>query len=358
MINTISCTPGKLQGLLEALYKLKMSAMIWGEPGIGKSESVQQFAASREMELVDIRLTQLDSPDLQGLKWVDEAAGVTRSYRPEFFPTVDKPGVIFLDEITAAEPRMQATSYQLVLDRRVGPHVLPSKWMVVAAGNRPEDGAISFKMGSALSDRFVHILVEANSNDWVAWAAENKIHPAVISFIRVKPSYLSGVEGQAKTSQLISPSPRSWHRVSEVMNRIVGKEEQSVLVNGIVGEAAAVQFFLTADEIGELPAMADLLMHKDPKIAVKHVPMKIACLYGLAYSLAAHVSNAMEIDRSMAIFDCIQKKRDSNLPTAEIETLANEMLLAKAGKLGVLPEVVRGEAYKTYSPRAQQITRS
>ena len=309
------------------------------------------------MLLEDIRLTQLDSPDLQGLKWIDETDNVTRSFRPEFFPVENTPGIIFLDELTAAEPRMQATSYQLVLDRRIGPHKLPDKWMVIAAGNSPEDGAISYKMGSALSDRFVHIHVIAHPQDWIDWASENNIHPTVMSFIKVKPDYLTSVQGQVKSTQLIAPSPRSWARVSKVMFEVADKAIQSILINGIVGEAAAVEFTHVSEEIAELPSM-EFLMAQTPKIAAKHIPMKISCLYGLIYSLASYVKTADQIGKSMFIFDEIRKDKHSKLPVAEIETLANEMLLGKARDLNVLPEVVRSEAYQNYSPRAKQVTGS
>lgn len=354
MINTIACTPGQLPSLLEYLYKLKMAAFIWGEPGVGKSMCVHQFAKKNSMLLEDIRLTQLDSPDLQGLKWIDEKTGTTKSYRPEFFPVENVPGIIFLDELTAAEPRMQATAYQLVLDRKVGPYSLPDKWMVIAAGNSPEDGAISYKMGTALSDRFIHIHVMANAQDWVNWAVEAGIHPNVITFLKVKPDYLTTVSGQKKGSNLICPSPRSWARVSEVVSVVSDEACQSILINGIVGDAAAVEFKHTTEEIADLPEMSTLLQYANPQLAIKHIPDKMACLYGLVYSMASYVNNAHQIDRAMFIFDALREK-DSNLPVAEIETLANEMLLAKATKLGILNEVVRGKAYQNYSPRAKQV---
>jgi hypothetical protein len=211
-------------------------------------------------------------------------------------------------------------------------------------------------MGSALSDRFVHIHVEAHPTDWINWAVENNLHPAVISFIRVKPQYLTTVEGQAKGVQLIAPSPRSWARVSEVMQGVEDKACNSILLNGIVGSAAAVEFIHTAEEIAELPAMEDLLNARDAKAAVKTIPTKIACLYGLAYSMASFVETADQIGKAMFIFDAL-RQRKTDQPVAEIETLANEMILAKAVKLGVINDVVRGEAYKNYSPRAQQITK-
>ncbi len=307
------------------------------------------------MKLEDIRLTQMDSPDLKGLQWVNEKEGTTVSYRPEFFPIENVPGIIFLDEITAAEPRMQATSYQLILDRRIGPHVLPDKWMVIGAGNAPEDGAISYKMGSALADRFVHIQVEANANDWITWAVENEIHPSVLTFIKVKPDFLNSVQGQTKSSQLISPSPRSWARVSQIMQHVDNKVCNSILINGVIGDATAVEFIHTMEEISELPSMETLLTYKSPKDAIKLIPKKMACLYGLAYSLASYVKTEQHINRALLLFDALQSLSDTNLPIAEIETLANEMLLDKAVKFGIIQNIVTGEPYKKYAPRAKQI---
>lgn len=354
-VNTIECTPGQLNKLLAELYNLKLAAFIWGEPGVGKSESVAQFAKQRSMRLEDVRLTQMDAPDLRGLQWVNEETKTTTSYRPEFFPVDNVPGIIFLDELTAAEPRMQATAYQLVLDRRIGPHILPDKWMVIGAGNGTEDGAISFKMGSALADRFIHISVRAIPDDWIKWAIENEIHPTVISFIRVKPEYLTSVAGQAKGANLITPSPRSWARVSKVMQRVQDPVSNSILLNGIIGEAAAVEFKHITEEIAELPTMESLLGFSNAKAAAKQVPNKIACLYGLAYSMSAYVQEAWQIDRAMFIFDSIRSQKGTNLPVAEIETLANELILAKALKLGIIEKVVALPGYKNYAPRAKEI---
>lgn len=57
---------------------------------------------------------------------------------PSFLPKKsDKPGILFLDEINAAPPLVQAALYQLILDRRVGEYELPEGWRIIAAGNRP-----------------------------------------------------------------------------------------------------------------------------------------------------------------------------------------------------------------------------
>lgn len=359
-INAITCTPGEAFKLLKDAYEKRLPIFLWGKPGVGKSDIIRQFVAEHNMKLEDLRLTTMDAPDLRGLQWIDEKTGVTKSYRPEWFPIVNEPGVIFLDELTAAEQRMQATTYQLVLDRRIGPHVLPSKWWVLGAGNAPEDGAISYRMGSALADRFVHIHVVANPQDWLKWAQANNIHPAVISFIKVKPEYLDTVAGQKATNQLICPSPRSWARVSSVMD-VNDTEARRLLIQGIVGEAAYVEFSHIAEEIAELPSIELLLEEctdgKSEK-AAKRIPNKVASLYGLAYSLTQYVKTTEDFEASIDLFEALSniKKENAAIPRAELQTMAMEMLFEKSEKLGVIKNLSRTAAYKRYLPKAAQLT--
>jgi len=138
------------------------------------------------------------------------------------------------------------------------------------------------------------------------------------------------------------------------MYSVSDKITNSILINGIVGEAAAVEFQHTTEEIAELPSMATLL-EMSAKKAAEAVPNKIACYYGLAYSMAAFVKDARQISSAMLIFDALRKKK-SDQPGAEIETLANEMILQKAVKNGIINQVVRTDGYVNYAPRAKQVT--
>ena len=54
-----------LNGLIQ--NRLKLSTMIWGPPGIGKSSIVAQVAAAYNLECIDLRLSQLAPTDLRGL---------------------------------------------------------------------------------------------------------------------------------------------------------------------------------------------------------------------------------------------------------------------------------------------------
>jgi hypothetical protein len=169
---------------------LQVSWMLHGRPGVGKTELVQTLAERKGASLYDLRLTTIEPQDLRGLPFYDHEKGRTVWYRPEDLPDdPDRPAILFLDELTAAAPTLQPTVYGLLQERRVGRHRLPDSVFIVAAGNMVEDGAIAYEMGTALSDRLIHVIVQADADDWLKiYAPGAGIHPAVAAFLAAVPT--------------------------------------------------------------------------------------------------------------------------------------------------------------------------
>lgn len=136
---------------------VKTALMMWGAPGIGKSSIVNFVAKENDMEVIDLRLSQLAPTDIRGLPYVDES--VAHFAPPSFLPREGK-GILFLDEINLAPPSVMNIAMQLVLDRRVGDYVVPDGWYIMAAGNRVEDRAAVSQMPAPLTNRFLHFTVE------------------------------------------------------------------------------------------------------------------------------------------------------------------------------------------------------
>ena len=163
--------PHELAAYLDSLvgHSLKLSTMIWGPPGIGKSSIVAQTAARHELQFIDVRLSQLAPTDLRGLPVPEN--GVARWYPPEFLPRSGR-GILFLDELNMAPPAIQGMAQQLILDRKVGSYSVPDDWYIWAAGNRKEDRAAVFDMPSPLANRFVHLEVEPDFESFKAYALD------------------------------------------------------------------------------------------------------------------------------------------------------------------------------------------
>jgi hypothetical protein len=310
--------------------------MLWGRSGVGKSQLVAQLAGQRKAELRDVRLSQKTASDIGGLPALDHETKQTTFYLPDFLPREDRPGILFLDELPGADEQTRIAAYGLILERRVDNWRLGDEWRIIAAGNRPEDGAISCDFGTAMNDRLVHIVIEPSSRDWLAWAMENGIVPEVMAFIQTRPDLLIGSPEMLRADHAITPSPRSWERVSQVWKSVAGKRDREILICGIVGDSTAHEFLTVADELRHMASVEKIVSTPRGRLH-KVVPATINGLYGMAYALAASVC-AGNLTKIMGVVDALDELRGSahnGLPLADVQTLAGSLVLERALKLGL-----------------------
>jgi len=91
--------------------------------------------------------------------------------------------ILFLDELPSAPPSTQAAAYQLVLNKRIGEYILPENVDIVAAGNRASDRGVVYKMPSPLANRFVHLELKVDVDEWINWALNTGLHKDVVGYI-------------------------------------------------------------------------------------------------------------------------------------------------------------------------------
>ena len=260
---------------LSVLLKARQPAVLWGPPGIGKSQIVKQVCASENLDIRDIRAVLLDPVALRGLPYVVEGRSLWAA--PGFLPD-EGVGVLFFDELNRAPTLVQNACLQLVLDRCLGEYVLPSGWTVLAACNREQDGGGVQRMSSALLNRFVHLELEVDADQWSAWALAANIHPMVVAFLRFRPELLHKFDPQERAF----PTPRSWEFVSGIVSQNPQKDILFALVGGAVGHGAAVEFMAFLDLYRKLPSIDAILL--DPDNAP--VPAEVSGLYAVSAALA------------------------------------------------------------------------
>jgi hypothetical protein len=230
--------PSRIYDVLTSLRNQKWPAFLWGPPGVGKSAIVKKLAESANLPVIDLRASLLDPTDLRGIPAISEGHAIWCP--PDFLPKAsDKPGILFLDEINAAPPLVQASLYQLVLDRQIGEYKLPDQWWIVAAGNRQGDQSVVFRLSAALANRFIHLDFDADILDWRNWGIDSGLHPMILAFIAFRPNLLLGDPTPGSPAY---PTPRSWHMLSDVITTLGGIENVSDVAPGIIGEAAAIEF--------------------------------------------------------------------------------------------------------------------
>jgi MoxR-like ATPase len=248
--------PADLTTFLDTLVRsqVKLSTMIWGPPGIGKSSIVAQVAAAHKLACIDLRLSQLAPTDLRGLPVAK--AGRSHWYPPEFLPS-DGAGVLFLDEINMAPPTMQGMAQQLILDRKVGNYVVPAGWFIWAAGNREEDRAAVFDMPAPLANRFLHVEVTPDFEDLLH--KSDALQPAW-------------------------PSPRSWEMASQL--HAIGLE-----VAAAIGAPAASEFNAFVALYRELPNLEQIMDGHGDGVSFPDEP---SVRYATTVGLTARAADAQQ----------------------------------------------------------------
>lgn len=348
-LNLIPVTPSRALPVLRACHQLGESVMLHGEPGVGKTSLARQVAAELGGPCETFLLTQIEPCDLRGLPDLDHERQVTRWFAPEFLPRRPGPGVVLLDELNAAEPRLQKSAYQLLLDRRVGEYRLPDGWLVVATGNTGSDGALVHQIDAPCADRMVHLLVTPSVDDWIAWAQQAGVPTQVIAYLRLHPEHLNGAQDRVQHRTLLAPSPRGWARVGRFVALGLPDDALELAVAGIVGDAVAASFMSVWRELETATAVEDLCRARDEE-RPRLLPRTVAGLYHLAYGLAAWASDLPRLTAALHVAARLPADLpEPGLPVREVQTLAMELLLQRAERLGALLHVVALPDYLAYS---------
>ena len=294
--------PAQLLTVLErefqaALHGQHTPVMLWGAPGVGKSQMVAQVAEHHGMPVIDIRLSQMEPSDLRGIPFrnddrVDWAV-------PSMLPEAERhgnQGILFLDEITSVPPSVSAAAYQLILDRRLGAYEVPDGWAIFAAGNRQGDRGVTYTMPAPLANRFSHFDVDINLDDWVTWAYAHDIDERLIAFLRFRPELL--FEFDPAHNPVAFPSPRSWEFAHRALHKF--GDLQDLLTGALqacVGPAAGIELSAFVENLDKLPDI-DAIVRGD-KV---RVPKETDLQYAVAAALVGRAIRAKSDDNAHETF--------------------------------------------------------
>lgn len=309
--------PRHLQTILEREFSSARDGhhtpvMIWGPPGVGKSEMVALVAKNHSAPLIDIRLSQMEPSDLRGIPFRGD--NLVEWAVPRMLPDAERhgdSGILFLDEITSASPAVSAAAYQLILDRCLGEYQIPDGWVIFAAGNRQGDRGVTYSMPSPLANRFTHFEFDVNLDDWVLWAHHNNIDERVVAFLRFRPELL--FEFDPTQDPVAFPTPRSWEFAHRALRKFESHPEvRADALQGCVGKAAGIELGAFVDNLANLPDIDAILRGEQVPI-----PESIDLQYAVASSLVGHAVRATEQGDSQQMLGNILDFA-SRLPQAEM----------------------------------------
>jgi hypothetical protein len=321
--------------------KANKPVFIFGGPGIGKTQIVGTVADNLDIKLMNIDLqflapedftgipsvVQLDDEDIEAIQqdhpasvkkedWMQRmkkiakyGAGATRSNPPLFLPRNNmnngKGGIIFLDEANRASKRVLDALMNFLQDGRIGEYNLPTKWIVVAAGNRPQEATVT-ELDFAMTSRLDLVNFNPNPEDWAEWAKKTAQEPTskwpleIINFVqkntqwfhRLDPDEIEQSGGMGGKF----PTPRDWVGALQAIEnqclingvdswRQLPLEEVFTIIRDNVGLTAAAAIRAYLETLARFTEKDIRLMYTDPlkapmvkeKAGLEHI------LYGLYF---------------------------------------------------------------------------
>lgn len=329
-------SPGRAKDAAKLIFKVaqanalvdgdRRAPMFWGQPGISKSAIIRQLAKEMNYKLIDVRLSQMAPEDLRGIPAVfkdkSERAYVEWAL-PQFLPKRDigsrtatlpkdtleidetltgtvagtnlprshywDGALVLFDEMPNADPSVQAASYQLVLDGKLGDYVMPANAVLMAAGNRETDKGNTFPMPSPLANRFTHFFIVPNFEEFNEWAFKANIHPSVIGFLNANKTKLNMFD--PSKPQKAFATNRTWHMASDYLweqsrNPIERVIFRAILA-GTIGSGVETEFDAFTKLYDKLPDPGKILDGHDVEFSQSSEDVGLAFAIGtsLTYEL-------------------------------------------------------------------------
>jgi hypothetical protein len=284
---------GTIKELVLDVLNAQLVPFLTSSPGIGKSSLAKEIAETNKLKLIDLRLSQMDPADLNGLPFMTDkgkAGYVPMNVFPleeDSLPDGYKGWLILLDEFNSAPMAVQAAAYKLVLDRKVGVYNLHKKAAIMAAGNLLTDKAIVNRISTAMQSRLIHFTIGVDKDAWIKWADKNNIDYRIKSFIHFKPDALHLFDPNHNEETF--PCPRTYEFLSKLIKPYKELSIDKIpLIAGTIGEGMARQFFAFSKIYGELPNIE--VIKADPEGV--HIADEPSIQYALSGLIAYHLGTS------------------------------------------------------------------
>jgi len=284
-------------------------------PGTGKSAITWQLSdrlteeLGEECEVIDIRLSGMDSSDVQGIPFVSNEGirngeFVSLEHRQMFFSTPawwpndpNKYYILFLDELMNAPPHVQHAAYRLILDRSVqNGSKLPDNVAIIAAGNRKEDKTGAKPLLPAAANRFgLHLEIDqgAAKDSFIEYAMRKGLDRSIVGYLSFKSEsvYQTPADGESAFA-----TPRSWEFADDhLKNEMIASSDDTlrIAIAGAIGSSTAIDFMGFREYYDRLPNWSKIRSGADDyTMPTNDEGLK----YAVSSSLAFELLDAMKIE--------------------------------------------------------------
>lgn len=236
--------------------------LLMGPPGIGKTQIMEQVARECKIGLVAYTITHHTRQSAVGLPMIREEEYQGKKYSiteytmseiiASIYRTMEETGltegILFIDEINCVSETLAPTMLQFLQCKTFGNEKIPEGWIIVAAGNPPEFNKSVREFDMVTMDRLRYIPIEADWNVWKEYAAAVRIHPAILSYLSLRPQNFYRIENDIDGMQFVTA--RGWEDLSNFMQvyEALGIEiNEEIIHEFLQHEEAAKDFFAYLD---------------------------------------------------------------------------------------------------------------
>jgi hypothetical protein len=258
-----------------------ISLFFLGRPGVGKSKLAKAIAEAEGPESVLSRweLTGHGPEDIVGVPFPKN--DMTIFFPPERLAclTGDVTGTLVLEDITQASRAVQCACFQLVQERSVGSMELSPNVRIILTGNRASDKAGARELPSPLRNRVMLLDLEPDLEEWMYWAASEKLPGVIGGFLQYRPQFFAQTPDKACKATSQFATPRSWENVGRVYQPSIdfGKGDLGPLYSGVNPPSEPDRLAAMVTALGEFAAnneKKDKKIHFKLLIALAHVSQK------------------------------------------------------------------------------------
>ena len=228
------------EDIIRGAIESGVAVFLHGQSSEGKSARVKQI----DPDCVIIYLRNATPESLNGKSVYNSETGEMIDVKPTWLKKLeercekdpDNYHIVFLDEITNALPSIQGIAFNIVLDREVnGIWQLPKNARIVAAGNDMKDSLAANQLAEPLFNRFAHVYIQTTVENWLQWASEHNIHPAIYAYIAYK-------KGESLRSKYDGEKPNADPRKWEMASKMLYATGQPEMLRALVGEDITREF--------------------------------------------------------------------------------------------------------------------
>jgi hypothetical protein len=174
--------------VLKGYISLNQPVILWGDFGIGKTQTVNTIAKELNRDVIDIKLSMRSEVDFIGVPYVEtleNGCKITKNAIPSFLPQdSDDNSILFLDELNHASHEVMKVAFKLIDERTLGEsYKLPENVRIVAAANQEKYNEFVNTIETPLLNRFSHIFIDYTADDWRLYAQEQQYNEKFINYI-------------------------------------------------------------------------------------------------------------------------------------------------------------------------------